>query len=444
VDIKRMAGKYLKTLKIISVICVMITFLFIISASLYRYYEVLLFKKYIEDLLKKDFASIEMILKLKGSVDDYEETINICDRAIQERTELCAGLRGFNINIYPDLREKLLNFINSENELVQAKKTIYLKEKYFFIKLAGLEKFTANKVNSPEKIERYISFNREIPDLILEIGKSVDDYGNIYEKVLSEENDLEKDMKKVSINFSSVLKVYHLSNKEMTEDINKYVETIKIDRLLKNELTADTVFIEILLELTDLDSIGKPYREKFFKFSDLSIDSRNILIDRLNNFYPLSDILREKLLMLLKLRNELSLSKRELLETYVLLSDNMEFCSTGIDMITSSDTYDFSLQSVYINKTIPLCRQTLATIPVLNDRCDEYLMKYDELLNVEIELSNPSFKFNTLTVMKKYEEKNKKLIYSLKEGMKKVRFNNETLLDKLLEFQRLLQGILYY
>jgi len=66
-------------------------------------------------------ASYRNVSSVSPSIT-YKEIFGLCDKSIESRTNLIIELRGLYPNIKYDLKEKLVDFLNSENELVRSKR----------------------------------------------------------------------------------------------------------------------------------------------------------------------------------------------------------------------------------------------------------------------------------------------------------------------------------
>lgn len=450
--VKQIVNRILKSnrLKSFLFIFAFFTLLLITGISLYKYYRVSVIKGYLKKVMEADRTDMEIVLKLKG-ICNYEEAIEVCNKSVEKRNALINEIRDFHNKNRYELNERAAIFLNSENELVVSKKDIYNKQLDLFRKVAEFQKYTKTitPANSMDKIEQFMSLESEIPLLMSSVIKSTEKFSDTYKKTVVEEQDFLGKMSDVHIKINSLYKAYEQANILITEETKQYIDTIKSDIVLKENLMADKAFTETLLAVTDLELIENSDTKRIFEFFDTSNTNREHLINNLKDFYPsVKPELKEKLSSYLSLRNELIGDKKEMLETYITLDKQVDFCSTGLEAITSTEYYEFSVQSAYITRTKPICYEILNTIPVLTDRADKYSNMYRKLLYEESSLSSVSkdlkASLDGMLIMKKYEEKNMELALVLKKGYKELQFNTEVLLDTLDKHIKLINNIQNY
>ncbi len=450
--IKQTVKKILKRnrLKSLLLICALFTLLLITGISVYKYYRVSVIKNYLKKVIETDRADMEAVLKLKG-ICNYEEAIEICNKSVEKRNALINEIRDFHSKNSYELNEESAIFLNSENELVVSKKDIYSKQLELFRKVAEFQQYT--KTITPEKsmdmIEQFMSMESEMPPLMSSIIKSTERFSDTYKKTVVAEHDFLGKMSDVHIKINSLYMAYEQANILITEETKQYIDTVKSDIVLKENLMADKAFTETLLAITDLELLENSDTKRIFEFFDTSNTNREHLINNLKDFYPsVKPELREKLSSYLSLRNELIGDKKEMLETYIALDKQLDFCCTGLKAISSTEYYEFSVQKAYITRTKPICYEILNTIPVLTDRADKYSEIYKKLLCEEKSLSSVSkdlkARLDGMLIMKKYEEKNMELALILKKGYKELQFNTEVLLDALDKHIKLINSIQNY
>lgn len=452
VRVKQTVKKILKSnrLKSFLLIFALFTLLLITGISLYRYYRVSVIKNYLKKVIETDRVDMEVVLKLKG-ICNYEEAIELCNKSVEKRNALINEIRDFHRKNSYELNERAAIFLNSENELVVSKKDIYNKQLDLFRKVAEFQKYTKTITpeNSMDRIEQFMSLESEIPPLMSYLIKSTEKFSDTYKKTVVEEQDFLGKMSDVHIKINSLYKAYEQANILIPEETKQYIDTVKSDIVLKENLMADKAFTETLLAVTDLELFENSDTKKIFEFFDTSNTNREHLINNLKDFYPsVKPELKEKLSSYLSLRNELIGDKREMLETYITLDKQVDFCSTGLEAITSTEYYEFSVQKAYMTRTKPICYEILNTIPVLTDKADKYSDIYRKLLYEEHSLSSVSkdlkVSLDGMLIMKKYEEKNMELALVLKKGYKELQFNTEVLLDTLDKHIKLINNIQNY
>jgi hypothetical protein len=61
----------------------------------------------------------------------YKEFFDLCDKSVEERTNLVVELRGLYPSVSNTTKDKLIEFLNAENDAVRAKRDLYRRQMLF-------------------------------------------------------------------------------------------------------------------------------------------------------------------------------------------------------------------------------------------------------------------------------------------------------------------------
>ena len=116
-----------KYIHLTAVILGIIVLLIVFCPVGYRYYKIAQLKTKLEEVMEKDAAYMETVLKLETDSPNitYKEAFDLCDSSVEDRNKLIIELRALYPDIEYELKDDIINFLNAENELTRAKKSVY-------------------------------------------------------------------------------------------------------------------------------------------------------------------------------------------------------------------------------------------------------------------------------------------------------------------------------
>jgi len=227
---KRILGK---TLKIIAVSVFIIAILTVSARYGYNYYRISQLKQKLEEAIGKNAGYAETILKVEAEASGmtYAELFNLCDKSIDDRTNLIVELRG----LYPDvdykMKEELIEFLNHENELTRAKRAFYRHLLTMSSSMERLQKHVSDRPSSDYGWDYYYkrtnSLKTELIKAITDIVSSADDFKSNYVKLVEQESTLSISMSAEGIRFPTVFKQYEEANIKLADESKSTAEEIK-------------------------------------------------------------------------------------------------------------------------------------------------------------------------------------------------------------------------
>jgi len=206
----------------------------------------------LEEAVGKDAGYTETILKVEkeASSISYEELFNLCDKSIEFRTNLIVDLRGLYPGIESELRDKLIDFLNDENELIRQKKHFYRKRLscQTIIKLANdikrdIERdmlyvlnIDIGKASSSYEInaktiklkhirKRIEELTIKLKEAILERTESADDFISTYNSLVDKESIVKKLMQSKRLRFIGFIEKYHKENLMLVDKIKEQAQS---------------------------------------------------------------------------------------------------------------------------------------------------------------------------------------------------------------------------
>jgi hypothetical protein len=219
--------------KIISIAAASLVFLSLIPVGAflgYRFYRTRLLKEKIEEAIGRDAGYTETILRVEkdSSNMNYQELFELCDKSIDGRTNLIVELRGLYPDIRYELKEKLIDFLNDENELIRAKRSLYRKSLKFSTKREALQEKLQDATCSGCSVEYYVEqkarLKRELDQLIQSVSEvegNADEFHNRYQTVVEKERILSQSLNNAQIRFNSIFAKYQEENNKAVLDAKK-------------------------------------------------------------------------------------------------------------------------------------------------------------------------------------------------------------------------------
>lgn len=178
----------------------------------------------LEEAVGKNAGYTEIIVKVESEATamTYAELFRLCDKSIEDRTSLVAELRGLYPDIESDLRQKLIEFLNAENELVRQKRAFYRKQLELSSSLDSLVEHIKDKPRSSYGWEYYeqrsAKLKGKIRETSLEMTKEASHFIDTYKALVEREREIETEMKKAGIRFVAFFQQYADQNIKFAED----------------------------------------------------------------------------------------------------------------------------------------------------------------------------------------------------------------------------------
>ncbi len=209
-----------KYIHLTAVILGIIVLLIVFCPVGYRYYKIAQLKTKLEEVMEKDAAYMETVLKLETDSPNitYKEAFDLCDSSVEDRNKLIIELRALYPDIEYELKDDIINFLNAENELTRAKKSVYQRSLDLGVILDVSDEALAEIKSGitifevPYYREKLKKLQSELQTLKEENITAMSEYIETYQKLLKQEEDLAKKMQKENIRFRRVFKQYEEQN----------------------------------------------------------------------------------------------------------------------------------------------------------------------------------------------------------------------------------------
>src|SRR5204863_102276 len=129
-----------------------------------------------------------------------------------------------------DVKEKLIDFLNSENELIRSKRAYYRARLQLSSSMTLLSKQVADKPDSSYAVDYYLKRMRELRAETKEhaeaVVKSSDDFTVVYANMDRKETALSADLNREGIRFVRVFEKYRESNSNSIDETKRAAQAI--------------------------------------------------------------------------------------------------------------------------------------------------------------------------------------------------------------------------
>lgn len=224
-----------KAAKFISISVIILLVAALAAKFGYQAYQVFQLKNKLEEAIGRDAGYTETILKVESDASNmnYLELFTLCNKSIEDRTNLIVELRGLFPRIKYELKEDLIKFLNEENRLIRAKRDFYRQQLSFSSSANVLKEYISDSdyptsISGLEySLKRVNSMRAELLKVVSAILVSADDYKASYTKLLKFESTLSKKMSKENIIFNQVFKQYEEETINFIDKSKENAEEIK-------------------------------------------------------------------------------------------------------------------------------------------------------------------------------------------------------------------------
>jgi hypothetical protein len=188
----------------------------------------------LEEVVGKDAGYTETIIKVEAesSSMSYKELFDLCEKSIEERTNLIIELRGLYPDIDSKLRMKLIDFLNAENELIRKKNSFYRKQLSF---TSTFDLYKDHLSDPPTSSygwdyfkQRAVKLQKEILEASSEMKEAATGFISTYKTLVNQEADVKKAMDDSGLRFVVFFQKYEQENLKRAEDAKKLAENMKI------------------------------------------------------------------------------------------------------------------------------------------------------------------------------------------------------------------------
>jgi hypothetical protein len=197
----------------------------------YSSYTLSLLKQQLAVAVGKDSGYTETVLKIEKDSPNmtFAELFQLCDKAIEGRDVLIVELRGLYPDIPYDLKDKLIDFLNSENELTREKRAFYRAQMEFSTSVNILTKHLADRPDSVYAIDFWVKRTKQLRGEAKEhaeaVVKSCDAFSATYSSIDEKETLLGKQMDAEGVRFVRVFQKYKDSNATRVDGARRAAQT---------------------------------------------------------------------------------------------------------------------------------------------------------------------------------------------------------------------------
>lgn len=190
----------------------------------YRQYRISQLNAKLEEAIGKDAGYTETILKLESdsSKMTFAEVFDLCNKSIEARTSLIVELRGIYPSVDYELKQPLIAFLNSENDVIRAKREFYRKQLELSSSIHSFNEQVANRPTSyygwDFHFERLKRMARDMSKAAQETDDSAASFLDIYQKTLKVEGGVAKAASKAGVRFEPAFQRYEQGNKKSAEE----------------------------------------------------------------------------------------------------------------------------------------------------------------------------------------------------------------------------------
>lgn len=191
----------------------------------FHQYRVYGLKQKLGEAIGKDLGLTETILKIESesSKMTYGELFELCNKSVENRTNLIVELRG----LYPDmdyrLKTRLVDYLSAENEFVRAKREFYRKT---MEQSSAIQSYAENEKSfraSSAGWQFYLDQRRPLREKVLEASgealTSADEFTKMYDSVAKQEIMIAQETHNAGLRFDPVFQKHATSNQKRAKEI---------------------------------------------------------------------------------------------------------------------------------------------------------------------------------------------------------------------------------
>jgi hypothetical protein len=173
----------------------------------YRVHQI---KAALAEAVGRDSGYTETILKIESEASGmtFLELFQLCDKSIEDRTQLVVELRGLYPEIEYEVKEQLIDFLNSENELVRSKRAFYrhqLNLSTIFDRVQNLIRDTpSSSFERTYWLKRASEIREDGLESASEVIDAADRFSRLYSSMTSQEEQLAQAMEDERIRFRRI------------------------------------------------------------------------------------------------------------------------------------------------------------------------------------------------------------------------------------------------
>jgi tetratricopeptide (TPR) repeat protein len=190
-------------------------------------YQVHLLKQKLAEAIGKDLGLTETILKVESdsSKMTYAELFDLCNKSVEGRTNLIVELRGLYPEMDYGLKNKLVEYLNAENEFVRSKRDFYRRSMELSSAQDAYLEAIKDFPTSSYGWDFYNHQKQQYRDKVIEAARqaeqSADEFLKAYENMGNAEPKLGKEIQAVGMRFTPIFQKYAKDNQKPAQDTKK-------------------------------------------------------------------------------------------------------------------------------------------------------------------------------------------------------------------------------
>lgn len=203
-----------------------------IGSLAYHQYRLYGLKQKLGEAIGKDLGLTETILRVESesSKITYGEFFELCNKSVENRTNLIVELRGLYPEMDYQLKTRLVDYLSAENEFVRAKRDFYRKSMESSSAADSYVEQVKNYPSSSYGWDFYRDRVRQMKVQVLETAreaeKSADEFLKVYEKMANEESVIAKEAQSAGLRFEPIFQKHAKGNQKRAEETKQSAQQL--------------------------------------------------------------------------------------------------------------------------------------------------------------------------------------------------------------------------
>jgi hypothetical protein len=184
----------------------------------YHQYQLHSLRQKLGEAIGKDLGLTETILKVESesSKITYGEFFELCNKSVENRTNLIAELRGLFPEMDYQLKTRLVEHLSAENEIVRSKRDFYRKS---MEQSSAADSYLEQSKDYPSSSygwdfyrDRLRQAKAKVLETARETEESADEFLRAYEKMAKEETAIAKEAQSAGLRFEPIFQKHAKEN----------------------------------------------------------------------------------------------------------------------------------------------------------------------------------------------------------------------------------------
>lgn len=193
----------------------------------YNQYRLHGLKQKLGEAIGKDLGLTETILKIETESSEitYEEIFDLCNKSVENRTNLIVELRGLYPEMDYQLKTRLVEYLSAENDFVRAKRNFYRK---IVGQLTAARLYLEELGDRPTSVygwalyrDRLRQLREEAIKAAREAEESADEFLKLYENMAIQEQAIAKEAQAAGLRFEPIFQKHAGGNQNRAEEVKQ-------------------------------------------------------------------------------------------------------------------------------------------------------------------------------------------------------------------------------